>query len=352
MACEAKDYSAITPVLTRLLARPDANAQLLDGVLQNLENNGLTAIAGPLHERLTQLSPLENQRVVARARSLDRSGKRPAALAMLDGWGARAWLDDELAGKVAQTYAELGALDRADTLFTHAIQQDLPRRNYQTFLDYARLQRERGNLAKAHYLLGIAHRQPACRDFDEVVAWSAAAGRIDQLENVLYSLELPPTAVVPAQQALFRFYESQGKVPEALQALSAHSSTRTPTVLAQVRSLANRSGAFGICTEALENWLKEVPANTGVSHSLAFLYTDWADSALKEGKSGEALQRLQRAVEIRGDLFVAAQKLAVLHEQQGDRKKAARVLENFVKQAREPAERELARKLMKRMERS
>ena len=347
---EAKNYPAVTPVLSRLLARPDANAQLLDSVLRNLENNGQAGIAGPLHERLAQLSPLENHRVVAWARSLDQSGQRPAALAMLDGWGARAWLDDELAGKVAQTYAELGAMDKADALFTHAIQQDLPRRNYQTFLDYARLQRQRGNLTKAHYLMEIAHRQPACRDFDEVIEWSAAAGRIDNLEHVLYSLELPPTAIVPAQQALFRFYESQGKVTEALKVLSTHSAARTPAVLAQVRGLASRSGSFAACAEAVENWLKEVPSDTGVSHSLASLYTDWADAVLKKGKSGEALEHLQRAVEVRGDFFPAAQRLAVIHEQQGARTEAARVLQHFAKQAKEPAEREQARALIERLE--
>ena len=200
---EAKDSAAVRPVLAQLLARPDANARLWDGVLQDLQTSGFTALASPVYERLTQLSPLENGRVVAWANALNQAGQRKAALATLDRWGMRAWLDGDFAGEIAQSYAELGVMDKAEDLFSHAIQQDLPRRNYETLLNYARIQRERGNLAKAHHLLGIAFLQPASRDYGEVVARSVAAGRLYGLENVLYSLELPPSSLTPARQALF-----------------------------------------------------------------------------------------------------------------------------------------------------
>ncbi len=348
---DTRNAGAAQVVLTQLLTRPDADAPLLLSVLGEFDDGEFQALSLPVHERLTQLSPLEDDRVIAWARALDKAGQRDTAISVLNHWGARAWLDEEFAGKLAQAYAELGAMAEADRLFAHAIQLDLPRRNYKTLLNYARIQRERGNLTKAHYLMARAYRQPACRDFAEVIEWSAARGKLEQLTDVVNSLQLPTSTMIPARQALFRFYEEQGKVEEALAVLATAPEVRTPELLAQLRPLANRGGAFESCIEALEGWTGETgPETKSTGQTLALLYTDWANAALREGDKAEAQKRFEKAVEIRGDLLPAAKRLAAFHEREGSPGEAARVLREFIEKSNEPSEREQARKIVEKLE--
>ncbi|MHA3770731.1 tetratricopeptide repeat protein [Verrucomicrobiota bacterium sgz303538] len=345
---EAKENAAIAAVVTQLLARPEASAPLLEGIANQLENTAPPALLARIHERLTKINPLDDERVIAWARALNQAGNREAALCVLDRWGARAWLSDDSAGKIAQAYVELEANGKADSLFAHAIEQDIPRRNFRTLLDYARLQRERRNFPKAHYLLRAAFRQPACREYGEIVAWMSAADQMEQVEQALASLHLPGSAAIPLRQAVFNFYSDQGKASEALQVISAHPEIGTPSVLAKLRPLASRSGAYATCAEILEKSLANAGGekNALVCSSLALLHSDWADARFKAGNQAEALTHYRRATEIQPDLFPAVKRLAAFHERNGAVNDAVQVLERFIKVTKDQREREQAGKFI------
>jgi tetratricopeptide (TPR) repeat protein len=262
---------------------------------------------------------------------------------------ARAVLNEEIAGQVAQTLLEIGLPTEAKQLFAEAVGADRSARNFAVHLQYARLLREEKDLAGARQALISAFRNPANRQVAEIVAYLAAADRLEEFERELTAFELAPELRSEVRRAVFKEHENSGRAEAAFAILGEHPELLDGDLPARMRTLAVKSGAFASATALLERALAESPLENGaITKSLASLYGDWAAVELNALQVESAMTHLRRGHELRPDDFAVARLLSQLCSERGDRKTAAATLNAFIAATTDDVEREKARQLLRR----
>jgi lipopolysaccharide biosynthesis regulator YciM len=340
---EAGDQSAAEVTLGQLLVREDAGEPPLQNAAEALEKAGQREGLARVQERLVQINPLNEQNALQLARTLHQLGRTAAARGQLELLALRAALNEDSLGKVAQGFAEIGDTARASALYAQAARGDRFARNWNTLLQYARLQTRLGDFSEAKKTLRMAFSNPANRSFVEIIEWLVAAGLLDRHEAESADLELTPPRRAELRRALVGYFEKAGQPANALALAEAHPEIVQPAMGAQLRKLAGAARDFERAARLLEKLAAEAESPGEFSLELARLDGDWAQAELTAGQAESALGHLRTAHERHPELGEIALPLSSLQAARGDRRAAMETLESFLALATSGSEIETAR---------
>lgn len=335
----------------KLLAREDVPEAVVRRIAASLQRHDRADLAVQAQGRLARLAPLDFSRMIDWARALHGLGRGSEAFAVLDELGWRGVLSDEIAGRVAQTFAELGARDRARAAFAQAVKADPVARQYRTYLDYARLLVAERDFPGAKRLLRTAFRNPSNSECGEIVAVLAAAERLDRFDAEVAELGLDRDRLIAARRALFSHREKAGELAKATALVDEHPEIVNSSICARLRAMAAAAGAFDQVAVLFERLRGQSGETFAIDGELAALYADAAEADLRGLQTDAAIARLRRGHELRPEHFGIAQRLSGLQLERGDRKLAAQTLEEFLAASRDPSEKEKARQLLARVKR-
>ncbi|HYR57015.1 MAG TPA: tetratricopeptide repeat protein, partial [Chthoniobacteraceae bacterium] len=332
-----------------LLARDDAGEVWLFRIAGVLESASLPEWAVRVREKLARSNPVREQLTLDWARALHRLGRTAEARGVIETLALRGAINDEISGKIAPLCVELGDRNRARQLFAQALRNDPFVRNYTVWLDFARLQLADKNLAGARRTLRAAYSNPANRDFAPLIAWLAAADRLEKAEAELAEFDLSPSRLTDARRALFVYFEDRKKLAAAIALIQEHPETLTAPIAAALRKLAKSEQRFEEVAAIFDATLKQQPAGSELSAELARLLGDWAASEVAAGRIDPALGHLRRAHELRPEIFEVARDLAVLQSQNAAGKSAIETLESYLAAALIPAEAAKAQEMLAKL---
>ena len=348
-----KDAAGAAATFDQILTRADLNEPVLQRLLAISETSQRHDLTAKVHERLARINPIDFGRMLSWAQALRVSGEEGKAFSVLEELSWRAILNDEIAGRVAQSYAEMSAPERAQPLFEQAVAGDPAARNFRVHLDFARLLVARGDFASAKKRLTAAFRNPANREAGEIISYLAAAGRLDRFETEIADFRLEPARLLAARRAFFGYLDKEGMAAEAITFIEGQPGLVEAGVTLRVRKLAAVGDLFARAAGVLEQLLAEgVASDPALRGELALLYSDWAESQLQSLQLEPAIGHLERAHALNPALYTVAVRLSELHLDNGDRIKAARPLEGFLAVATDPLEKDKARQLLVRIKAS
>ncbi len=206
------DAGGVEQTVMLLLARSDLTESVAAKVVRLLADAGRSELALQAQEKLVRLNPLDVARMLEWARALQKAGQNPAAERVLEELGWRAAFDEEIAGKIAPIFAELGLRDRAREWFERAIAADPTVKRFRVFLDYARLLTAQGEFPRAAKALRIAFHNPGNREFGEIIAFLKARERLDRFEAEIPHF-LPDSERAAAARRLFLSEQTKNGSP-------------------------------------------------------------------------------------------------------------------------------------------
>ncbi|MGB8167256.1 MAG: tetratricopeptide repeat protein, partial [Chthoniobacteraceae bacterium] len=319
--------------LGQLLARDDGGEVWLYRIAGVMDDTKHQDWGVRIREKLAHMNPASEQLTLDWARALHKLGRTAEARTVLERLAVRVAINNEISGKIAQAFVDLGDRERAKKLFADAVRNDPYVRNYPVHLDFARLQISEKNLAGAKRTLRIAYGNPATRDFAPLIEWFAAAQRIDQAEADLVAFGFSPSRLTEARRALFTHLVETKQAPAAIALIQAHPETLTTPLAPVLRQLASNEQQFAEVAAIFESLVKQQPAGSEVTLEMARLYRDWAASESGAGKVDPALTHLRRAHELRPEVFEITRDLAVLQSQNGAAQAAIETLDVYLASA-------------------
>jgi tetratricopeptide (TPR) repeat protein len=347
---QKNDRAAAEATWARLLARDDFTEALWTKTIAILEKAALPELAVQAHARLARLAPLNYMRMFHWVQALRGLGRDAEALLVLDELSQRAILNDEIAAQAAKIYGEMTQPARARALFAQAVAGDPAARGYQTYLAFARLLIEQGDVSAARQQLRIAFRNPLNREFRELIAFIEKLGRLDHFDEELGAFDLRPQMLIAARRELFAHFEKSGNVAAAVALLDEHPNVMQNGVSARLRTLAIEKRAFEKVAALFEKLVAQSElANLDAASDLAVLCAAWGEDDLAHGDEDAALKHLTRSHELRKDLFAPLPQLTDLLVKRGDVPTAARALDEFIKATQNPAEKEKAEAILARI---
>ena len=302
--------------------------------------------------RLARLDGANPERLIAWARALDREGRKRDALKVAEELTARAVFQEEMISRAAQTFAELGALDRARALFAEAVSADPTARNSALHLEYARLLLRQNDLKTARQVLRTAFRNPATTEMEVLVAWLSAAGRLEDIDPELAWFGVGGQRLLAAHHAVFTELEKSGRTRAALKIVEEHPEMLVRGFSSRVRTAASAAGFFVEGAALFERIMAQSPLTASeTAGELGLLYADWAEAELRDLQLDRALEHLKRAHQLRADLWPVAERLSGIYVDRGETQLAAQTLRAFLEASGNNPEREKARQLLARIER-
>jgi tetratricopeptide (TPR) repeat protein len=340
---EARDERGAEATLGQLLAREDASDTPLQTAAEALGKAGRKEWLARVQERMMRINPLNEQNALGLARTLHQLGRTEAARVPLEALAVRAMLNEDSLGKVAQAFVEIGDTERAGALFARAAHGDRFARNWNTLLQYARLQTKLGDFAGAKRTLRLSFSNPGNRNFVEIIEWLVAAGRLEQHEADCAEFGLTPPRVAELRRALVSYFEKAGQPANAIAVAEAHPDIVRPAMGPQLRKLAGAAGAFERVARLLGALAAQSESGGEFSRELARLHGDWAQAEETAGRPDSALAHLRTAHERHPDLADIALRLSARQAAHGDRQAAMETLESYLAVATNAGEMEAAR---------
>jgi tetratricopeptide (TPR) repeat protein len=346
---EAGDRAGVELTLTQVLARDDAPDAWLVRAADVLETAKQPEASVRVLARLTELSPLDEQPALRLARTLHQLGRRDAARKTLEPLAARAAVSDELAGKVARAFADIGEDARTLQLYADAVRRDPFARDPETLVEAARRQTAARDFATAKRTLRLAFSNPANRRFAAIIDWMAAAEKMERFDAAAAEFDLTPPRLQALRREIFAYFDRGSQSAHALALFEAHPEIWRPGMGPRLREMARTQSSFGSVTVLLEKMLAQSGESPELSLTLAQIYGDWAEADLKAEQPDAALAHLRKARERRPDVADFAFRLSALQAKQGDRRGAIQTLQTFLALARDPGEIEQARELLTKL---
>jgi tetratricopeptide (TPR) repeat protein len=349
LAAELKRNAAdAEKTLEQLLARRDGGEVWPYRIATVLEGANRPEWLVRVREHLARSNPALGQAAIDWARSLDQLGRKAEARAALEQLQARTPAGDELAGKIAQAFAQLGDSARARKLFAEAVRHDPFVRLFHTHLDFARLQLAERDFSGAKRSLRAAFSNPANREFPVILDWLAASGQLEQADAALLDLGLTGGRHATVRRALAQRLIAERKLTAVLALLEAQPSALSADLLPQLHELARSEQGFQPLAALLEKLVAQDATNQELTLALTKVLGESAANELAAGRTEPALTLLRRAHELRPEQFAAVRDLATLQIQLKTPKRAIEVLERFLATPAPPAELEAARELLAR----
>jgi tetratricopeptide (TPR) repeat protein len=340
------NMAAAEATLAQLLARRDLSAELLGRLTKPLLIAKRPDLAAKVQQRVVAVTPLEDGQVVNLIDYLEQAGQRPDAIAALEKWGARAPLSDEFAAKIAPLWVKLGHPERAEPLFAQVTGGTFGKA-FEPYLAHARLRMAAGDLPAAKRLLREAYRFPAHRSFDDLLAWARAAGKLELPDEITGVFDFTPARARAWHAALFTAFEAAKEPQKAAALLAGHPESLLPGQAARLRGMATAAGAYAEAAGALQLLSAQSALADEITLELTHLLGAWADADSLAGRQEEALAHLTQAAELRPELWPVTEKLYKFLRGAGQAEKARIVLDRFVANTKNPAERDRAERLRK-----
>ena len=340
---EAGERKAADATLAQILARDDAPAAWLLRAADALEKAKLSEPLVTVLERLVQLDPADGRHALRLASTLRQLGRADAARAALEPLAVRAAVSDDLAGKVAHAFADLGDEARARTFYAEAMRRDPFARNTEIFLEAARRQVAVQDFAAAKKTLRAAFANPGNRHFAAIIDWLAAAEKMERFDAACGEFGLTAPRLLALRRALFAYFDRGSQAAHALALVGAHPDILRPGMAARIREMAKAQAAFEVAAALLEKIMAQAGEVPDLSLALAQIYGDWAAADLLAGQADAALAHLRKARERRPDVADIALRLSALQAERGDRRGAVQTIEAFLAVARDAGEIEQAR---------
>jgi hypothetical protein len=261
-------------------------------------------------------------------------------------------LNDEIAAQAAKLFAEFDEPARARRLYAEAVAGDPAGRNFRVCLDYARLLVALGDLPAARQQFRVAFRNPANREFGELIAFLESAGRLADFDREIAAFELRPAMLLETRRALFTHYEKGHNAAAAVALVDEHPEIMQAGLSGRLRALAEATRQFDKVAALFERIITPSPLESVESTTeLAGVYGAWAEDELLALHVEDALVHLRRSHELKPDLFGPMQRLAELLVKSNDFAGAARVVQDFLAASQIPAEKEKAQQLFDRINR-
>jgi predicted Zn-dependent protease len=334
----------------RVLQRRDVSEQAAQRIARVAEMHKQPALLAEARATLARINPLDYARMLAWANALHAQDRIGDARAVLEELGWRAGLNEEIPGRIAETFMQWNDNENAGAAFTEVTTTDRTARDFRAHIAFARFLAAEGDRDNAWRMMRKAFANSANRELDELVQFLATENRLAQFETDLASFELDPSRVMLARRALLRHFEKAEDLSPALLLIENHPELADSASLEPLRALASKSKQFEPCAKVLERFGTQLSfAQASAERQLALLLGDWAESELEAFQTESALAHLQRSAELAPDCFLVARRLAELRSQRGDTAAAAETLEKFLRAAQIPEERESARQLLARL---
>lgn len=346
---EAGERKAADATLAQILARDDAPAAWLLRAADALENAKLSEPLVTVLERLVQLGPAAGQHALRLVSTLWQLGRADAARAALEPLAVRAAVSDDLAGKVAHAFADLGDEARARTFYAEAMQRDPFARNTEIFLEAAALQIAAQDFAVAKKTLRAAFANPGNRQFAAIIDWLAAAEKMERFDVACAEFGLTAPRLLALRRALFAYFDRGSQGAHALALVEAHPEILRPGMAARIREMAKAQAASEPAAALLEKIMVQAGEVPEISLALAQIYGDWAAADLLAGQADAALAHLRKARERRPDVADIVLRLSALQAERGDRRGAVQTIEAFLAVTRDAGEIEQARAQLARI---
>jgi tetratricopeptide (TPR) repeat protein len=345
-----EDAAGAETTCAKLLARPDTTEAVAQKMVALLDDAKRPELAASAQAQVAKLNPLNFPAALDEARRLHALQRTSEAFAVLEALTARALSNEEIQGRVAQTYAELGAADRAKALFESVFAADPAARQYAVHLDYARLLLAERDFSTARRVLRKAFQNPANQQVDALVTYLRTAGRLEEREQEFAGFELRPALLTNTRRAIFAEFQKAGQTDAALALAAEHPEILDSALAEGLRQLAKHAGMFQRITALFEQIVTEAPAEKReLTATLASVYADWAEAELNALQVEAAFTHLRRGHELRPDHFAVARLLSQLCAERGDRKQAAQTLEAFLAATSNEADRAKAKQLLLRV---
>jgi tetratricopeptide (TPR) repeat protein len=339
--------STAEALATRLLRRNDLSEPAAQKIARAAETHNRSGLLIEARARLARLNALDYTRMLAWAQALHAEQRDAEAHAVLEELGWRAALNEEIPGRIAETFVQWNEIAKARTAFAQLVASDPTARDFRAHIHFARLRAAEGEHAEASKIIRKAFRNPANREMDELIAFLEAEGRLDQFEAELSAADVDQPRIIVARRALLKHSLARGDLPRALWLLQNHPVLADSTSLEPVRALAIQTKEFPACADAFARLAAQPTlSRASLDRNLGLLLGAWAESELAAFQTSAAFAHLTRAMELAPDHFPIARRLAELQREQNNVHGAIETLERFVELAPLPAERDTARQLL------
>ena len=338
--------AAAAAVWTLLLGRPDLSDLAAEGAASAFRAAGDLPRETEALGRLARLDAGRAERLKRWAGALQLGGHSAAAATVAEELAARAVFDASLLPLAAQTFVEVGALERAAELYAEAVRADPTGNHHAVHLEYARLLLRQENHGAARRILKTAHRNPANGDFSALAAWARQAGGHAKLAE----FGLSAGQLAAARQALFTELENTGNAREAIELLDEYPQMLGTGMAARVQALAETGGVLEEAAALLERVLGQAALpEAEPTSALARIYLAWAEAELHDLKPDVAFAHLRRAHALVPELWAAAERLSAMYVDRKEPKLAAQTLRSFLAASKDAAERDKARQALARL---
>jgi tetratricopeptide (TPR) repeat protein len=194
-------------------------------------------------------------------------------------------------------------------------------------------------------VLRAAARNGAAEIVPPLLEYLKTSGRINESDD-LSDFALTHDHRTGISRAIFNAHLDAGRVAAAVAFGEKNPDILDASTHAKLRVAQKPSGEY----EAAIAWLERRHAQKGEeSSALALMLFDRAESELASLQVESAVTRLQRAHELKPDLWMIAERLAELRLKRNEPKLAAKALNAFLSVATDPAEKDKARQMLGRI---
>jgi tetratricopeptide (TPR) repeat protein len=319
-------------VLNQVLARRDVGEPWLKSMLPPLETARRPDLAARVEQRLLRLTPGDFELLLSAVRHLDAAGRREDAVALMQGSGARAFIDESVARPAAQAWLALGQTEPARQLLGTIAPPRGVLRGYEPLLDHAQLRLAAGDFGPAKALLLRAFEHPGNHEYARVIEWLDAGGKLDRWETELGEFRFTATQMLGIKRAVFANYAARPDHAKVIALVEAHPELLDAPRLEALRAAAKRTGEFGEIAGVMERPLAQ---STDPALSLNYVLTlaDWAETEAPDA----ALAHLHAAQTRRPDVFLLCEKLHALHRARGEPAEAKAAVQRYLAAAAKDA---------------
>ncbi len=352
IAFESQDNAAARRLAEQLAAHPAANEQTFEALRRRAADAGQLQLALLFAEARCRSGVADPEAFRNWAAALQANGDKAGALKVLRDLELRAAMNDGAVPVLARAYSDLGEPALAKRYFAEALRSDPLARNYDAWLRAARVLLADGNTDQARHLLRVAFRNQANREFGELVNFYAATVGIERLPEQVTEFQIKGERLRNLWVEVISHYCRKQEIGKAVAFASEHPDVvaSKSEARAQLRALAKDSGRFAECVSLFERVLAQSPGDAPeIAPDLAQLLADFAEHDLASADGDSALKHLLRAHDLAPGMFQIVERLGGLLASRGDAFAAQKVLNQFVADCRDPAEREKARELLLRL---
>jgi predicted Zn-dependent protease len=317
-------------------------ARQVTEVLAKTDNRGIETEALGFAARL---DPQDYRGLLPWMRSLHALGKTNEATRVAEELAARSVFSVELIAVAAEAFETLGDTSRARALYNEAVAADPTGHRPDAYFALARLFMKLKEFAASRQILRAVARNGAADIVPPLVQYLKKSGRIGESDE-LSDFALSNLHRAELSRAIFIAHLDAGRIAAAVAFGEKNPGVLDASTHAKLRVAVKESGEY----DAAISWLERRHTQQAEeSSALALILFDRAESELASLQVEPAVARLQRAHELKPEIWMIAERLAELRLKRNEPKLATKVLNAFLSVATDSAEKDKARQMIGRI---